>query len=177
MHAWRVVAAVVAWSVFAAPAYGQSAPTGVLDLGWGTTLDTILSTYPDAQCLAVRTDLSDWRCILSDASVNAIDVDVVFYGYSIGTALGLVGVVLGFDSSDVQRIVEILMARYGRWSRMVEQDFVTKAERPFPSAIWLWHLPDVEIRVEENRGTLGHGQATIMWVDGLNELRAREGAW
>ena len=57
------------------------------------------------------------------------------------------------------------------------RDFVTKAERPFPSAMWLWHLPDVEIRVEQDRGTLGHGQATIMWEAGLKELLARGGTW
>lgn len=164
-------------SILTTPAFGQSTPPGVLDLAWGTTLEAVFRAYPDAQCLAVRTDLSDWRCILSDKSVNAISVDVVLYGYNMGTALGLVGVVIGFDSADVHGIVETLTARYGHWSRVVERDFVTKAERPFPSAMWLWHLPDVEIRVEQDRGTLGHGQATIMWDAGLKELLGRGGTW
>ena len=57
-------------------------------------------------------------------------------------------VVFAFDSADVHRIVDTLAARYGRWSQVVERDFVTKTEKHFPSTIWLWHLPDVEIRVE-----------------------------
>jgi len=137
MHAWRVVAAVLAGFVLAVPVFGQSAPTGVLDLGWGATPMTVVRAYPDAQCFGERTALSDWRCILSDTTVNAISVDVVLYGYSMGTAPGLAGVVLGFDSADVDRIVEALVARHGRWSRVVRRDFVTKAEKPFPSAIWL----------------------------------------
>lgn len=174
-RAWRGAAVLMWWAVLAAPAFGQSAPPGVLDLTWGTTLEGVVRTYPDAQCLAVRTDLSDWRCILSDKTVDAIGVDVVLYGYFMGTALGLVGVVLGFDSADVHRIVEALVTRYGRWSRVVERDFATKADKPFRSALWLWHLPHVEIRVEQDRGTLGHGQAMIMWEAGLNELLARGG--
>ena len=175
MHPWRGVTAVLLWAAFAAPAFGQSTPTGVLDLGWGAPLEAVFRAYPDAQCLAVRTDVSDWRCILSDKTVNAISVDVVLYGYSMGSVLGLVGIVLGFDSADVHRLVETLVARYGHWSRVVERDFATKAEKPLRSALWLWHLPHVEIRVEQDRGTLGHGQAMIMWEAGLNELRARGG--
>lgn len=177
MSVWRVAAAVVVWLVLAAPTFGQSAVAGVLDLGWGMTPASVVRAYPDAQCFGERTTLSDWRCILSDTTVNLIGVDVILYGYSMGAAPGLAGVVLGFDSADVHRIVEALAARYGRWSRVVGRDFVTKAEKPFPSAMWLWDLPDVEIRVEQDRGTLGHGQATIMCVAGLKELRAREGTW
>ena len=177
MRTGRMVSLLLIASILITPAFGQSTPTGVLDLGWGTTLEGVFQAYPDAQCLAVRTDLSDWRCILSDQAVNAISVDAVLYGYSTGSALGLVGVAIGFDSADVQGIVETLVARYGRWSRVVERDFVTKAERPFPSAMWLWHLPEAEIRVEQDRGTLGHGQATIMWDAGLKELLARGGTW
>ena len=177
MRSGRMVSLLLMASILTTPAFGQSTPTAVLDLGWGTPLEAVFGAYPDAQCLAVRTDLSDWRCILSDKAVNAISVDVVLYGYSMGSALGLVGVAIGFDSADVQGIVETLVARYGRWSRVVERDFVTKAERPFPSAMWLWHLPEVEIRVEQDRGTLGHGQATIMWDAGLKELLARGDTW
>ena len=175
MHAWRVGAAVLVWFALAAPAFGQSAPAAVLDLPWGTTPEGVLQAYPDAQCFGERTDVSDWRCILRHTTVNAISVDVVLYGYTIGTALGLVGVVLGFDSWDVQRLMETLVARYGRWSRVVERNFTPNAAKPYPSALWLWHLPDAEIRVEQDRGTLGHGQATIMWEAGLNELLARGG--
>lgn len=177
MQAWRVVAAVMVCSLIGAPAFGQSPPTSVLDIPWGTTLEELVRAHPNAQCLAVRTDLSDWRCILSDQLVNAISVDVVFYGYGVGSALGMVGLVLGFDAADVHGLVDALVVRYGRWSRMVERDFSTKAEKRFASAIWLWHLADMEIRVEQDRGTLGHGQAMIMWEAGLKELQARGEVW
>ena len=175
MHTGRVVAVIMAWAALAIPAFGQSAPTGVLDLGWGTTPEAVVRAYQEAQCFGERTEVSDWRCILSDTTVNAIDVDVVLYGYSMGAALGLVGIVLGFDLTDAHDLVETLVAYYGRWSRVVKRDFATKAEKPFPSAIWLWYLPDVEIRVEQDRETLGHVQAMIMWKAGLNELLARGG--
>lgn len=175
MRTGRMVSLLLMVSIFATPAFGQSTPPEVLDLGWGATPAGVLRAYPDAQCVGERTALSDWRCVLTDTTVNAISVDVVLYGYSMGSALGLVGVVIGFDSADVHGIADALVARYGRWSRVVEREFVTKAERPFPSPMWLWHLPDVEIRVEQDRGTLGHGQATIMWDAGLKELLKREG--
>jgi hypothetical protein len=136
----------------------------------------VVRAYPDAQCAAGRTELSDWWCVLSDKTVNAVSADVVLYGYTMGTVLGMVGVALGFDSADVQGIVETLAARYGRWTRVMERDFVTKREIRFRSAIWLWHLPHVEIRVEQDRGTLGRGQATVMLRAGLTELLARERA-
>ena len=177
MRAWRAVAAVSVWSALAVPAVGQPVSTDVLDLEWGTAPWAVVQAYPDAQCFGERSSLSDWRCILTDANVNDISVDVVLYGYRTGKAPGLAGVVLGFDSADVHRILEAFVARYGRWSRVAEHDFVTKAEKPFRSAIWLWNLPNVEIRVEQDRGTLGHGQATIMYIAGLEELRAREGTW
>ena len=175
MHTGRVVAAIMAWAALAIPAFRQSAPTRMLDLGWGTSPEAMVRAYPEAQCFGERTEVSDWRCILSDTTVNAIDVDVVLHGYSMGAAFGLVGIILGCDSADAHGLVETLVAYYGRWSRVVERDFVTKAEKPFPRAIWLWYLPDVEIRVEQDRETLGHGQAMIMWKAGLNELLARGG--
>jgi hypothetical protein len=158
----------------ATAAVGQSAPAGPREPTWGATPEAVIRAYPNAQCAAERAELSDWWCILSDTTVDAVSVDVVLYGYTTGTVLGMVGVALGFDSGDVHRILEILVARYGRWSRVVEREFVTKADTRFRSAIWLWYLPDVEIRVEQDRGTLGHGQATVMLRAGLAELQARE---
>ncbi len=177
MRTGRMVSLLLPVLILTTPAFGQSTPRRVRDLTWGATPEAVLRAYPDAQCVGERTELWDWQCILEDTTVDAISVDVVLYGYSMGTAFGLVGVVFGFDAADVHRLVETLVARYGRWSRVVERDFVTKAEKRFPSAIWLWYLPRVAIRVEQDRGTLGHGQATIMWVDGLDELRARERTW
>lgn len=174
MHATRLAAAFLACLTLAAPAFGQTGPTEGVGLTWGATHAGVLRVYPNAECFAERTELSDWRCVLNDTTVNAISVDVVLYGYSTGSALGLAGVVFGFDSADVHRVLDTLTARYGPWSRVVERDFVTRAEKRFPSQIWLWHLPDVEIRVEQDRGTLGHGQATIMLRAGLQEMRARE---
>lgn len=158
-------------------AFGQSAATGVRDVTWGATPTDVVQAYPDAHCFAERTELADWRCLLRDKTVNGIGVDVVLYGYTTGTVLGMVMVALGFDSDDVHDLVATFVARYGRWSRVVERDFVTKADKQFPSAIWLWHLPHVEIRVEQDRGTLGHGQATVMWEAGLTEFRARVRTW
>ena len=175
MRTWHVVTLLL--PMLAAPAFGQPAPTASRDLTWGATLEAVVRAYPDAQCAVEPTELSDWRCILSDKTVNAVSVDVVLYGYAMGEELGMVGVALGFDSADVHGIVETLVARFGRWSRMVEREFVTKADKRFPSTLWLWHLPHVEIRVEQDRGTLGHGQATVMWDVGLHELRARERTW
>ena len=174
MRTGRMVSLMLMVSLLAAPAFGQSAPTGSRAPTWGATPDAVVRAYPDAQCFGDRTERSDWECILRDTTVDTISVDVVFYGYSTGTAFGMVGVVLGFDSADVHRIVETLVARYGPWSRVVERDFVTKADKPFPSAIWVWHLPRVEIWVEQDRGTLGHGQATVMWDDGLHEFLSRQ---
>jgi len=177
MCAWRVVAVFMVWPILAAPAFAQSAPTGSPAPTWGATPEAVVRAYPDAQCFGERTERSDWKCILMDTTVDAISVDVVLYGYSTGTALGMVGVVLSFDSAEVHRVVETLVARYGHWSRMVERDFVTKADKRFPSAIWLWHLPRMEIRVEQDRGTLGHGQAIVMCDEGLYEFLARERTW
>ena len=144
---------------------------------WGATPAAVLWAYPDAQCVAEITEQSDWRCILIDKTLNGVSVDVVLYGYAMGEALGLVGVALGFDSAEVSRILDTLVARYGRWTRLVERDFVTKAEERFPSRIWLWHLPHLEIRVEQDRGTRGYAQATVMWDAGLRQLQARERTW
>ncbi len=154
--------------------FGQSAPPEPRALTWGATVEAVMQTYPSAQCVGEPTPLSDWRCILRDTTVNAIPVDVVIYGYMTGSAPGMVGVTFGFASADVHRIVDTLAARYGPWSRLAEPGFVTKADERVPSAVWLWHLPRVEIRVEQNRGTLGHGQAMVMWCPGLAELSARE---
>lgn len=177
MHATRLAAAFLACLTLAAPAFGQTGPTEGVGLTWGATHAGVLRVYPNAECFAERTELSDWRCVLNDTTVNAISVDVVLYGYSTGSALGLAGVVFGFDSADVHGVVDTLAARYGRWSQVVERDFITKAEKHFPSGIWLWHRPDVEIRVEQDRGTLGHGQATIMLRTGLTEFLDRERTW
>jgi len=134
----------------------------------------VVRAYPDAHCFAERTELSDWRCILLDKTLDGIGVDVTIYGYSLGTALGLAMVALGFESVEAPALVEAFVARYGRWSSVVERDFVTKADKRFPSVLWLWHLPNLEIRVEQDRGRLGHGQATVMWREGLKEFQARE---
>lgn len=173
----HAVVILVAPLLLARPAVGRAGEPGSGRLTWGGTPAEVLRVYPQAECVADPTELSDWRCVLSDTTVNGISVDVVLYGYSTGSVLGMAGVVFGFDSADVHRLVDTLVARYGPWSRMVERDFVTRAENHYPSAIWLWHRPDVEIRVEQDRGTLGHGQATIMLRAGLSELLTRERTW
>jgi len=115
MRTGRMVSLMLMVSLLAAPAFGQSAPTGSRAPTWGATPDAVVRAYPDAQCFGDRTERSDWECILRDTTVDTISVDVVFYGYSTGTAFGMVGVVLGFDSADVHRIVERCDSRrFGR---------------------------------------------------------------
>jgi hypothetical protein len=159
--------------LLAGPGFGQAAPSGPSILTWGATLAAVMQTYPTAHCFVEATELWDWQCILRDRTVNGIHVDVVVYGYATGDATGMVGVALGFASGDVHAIVDTLVARYGSWSWVADEGFVTKADERVPSTVWVWHGPRVEIRVEQHRGTLARGQATVMWRDGLAELCVR----
>lgn len=177
MRTRPVVAPLLVVLLLTTPGFGQSVRTEGHGVTWGAGPAEVIRAYPDANCFAERTELSDWRCVLLDKTVDGIGVDVTIYGYSLGTTLGVVMVVLGFESVDANALLEGFVARYGRWSRVVERDFVTKADKRFPSPIWLWHLPDLEIRVEQDRERLGHGQATVMWREGLHEFQERERTW
>ena len=177
MQTLGVVAVLMALPALAAPAFGQSAPTGYHDLKWGATQEEVLRAFPNTECLKERTELSDWTCTLFDEQVNEVSVTVTLYGYNTGRVLGMTGFTLSFDSDDARLLAETFASRYGRWNRRVETEFLTKSEKPFPSVKWAWHLPDVEIRMEQDKGTLGNGQATVMWHPGLEELLAREREW
>lgn len=174
MRPGRLAATLMAMPTLAALAFGQSAPTGYRDVTWGATPQAIVLSFPAATCFNERTVLSDWRCILLNEAMNGVSVDVVLYGYHIGTAPGLAGFAVSFDATDVGRIVDDFVSRYGPWSRRVETEVVTKSERRFPSVQWAWDFPDVEIRIGQDRERLGNGQALVMPRSGLAESLMRE---
>jgi hypothetical protein len=137
----------------------------------------VIRAFPEAQCFTDCTELSDWRCILVDENLHEVSVDVVLYGYDTSTVVGMVGFTLVFDSADARRLVEAFVARYGRWSRVVNTEFVTRSGTRFPSAKWAWHFPNVEIRVDQDTGKLGNAHAMVMWTAGLTELLTRQRQW
>ena len=174
MRPGQLVAALMLVPALTALAFGQSPPTGYRDLTWGASPQAVVRSFPAATCFNERTDLADWRCILLDETVNAVSVDVVLYGYYAGTAPGLAGYAVSFDATDVTRIVEAFVTRYGPWSRRVESEVVTKSERRFPSVQWAWDFPNAEIRIGQDRERLGNGQALVMSRAGLAELMVRD---
>lgn len=173
MQSGQLVSALMLMWALAAPAFGQSSPTGYRDVTWGATPQSVVRSFPAATCFNERTDLSDWRCILLDEAVNAVSVDVVLYGYYTGTAPGLAGYAVSFDATDVAKIVEAFVSHYGLWSRKLETEVVTRSERRFPSAEWEWDFPDVQIRIGQDRERLGNGQALVMSRAGLAEMLVR----
>ncbi len=175
MRPAQLVAALVLLSALAVPAFGQSSPTGYRDVTWGATPQSIVRSFPAATCYNERTEMSDWRCILLDETVNAVSVDVVLYGYYTGTAPGLAGFALSFDATEAVRIVEAFVSRHGPWSRKAETEVVTKSDRRFPSVQWAWEFPDAEIRIGQDRERLGNGQALVMSRAGLAEMLTRDG--
>jgi hypothetical protein len=174
MRPGRLAATLMVMPTLTALAFGQSAPTGYRDVTWGATPQAIVRSFPAATCFNERTALSDWQCILLNEAVNGVGVDVVLYGYHIGTAPGLAGFAVSFDATDVARIVDGFVSLYGPWSRRVETEVVTKSERRFPSVQWAWDFTDVEIRIGQDRERLGNGQALVMSRSGLVESLTRD---
>jgi hypothetical protein len=174
MRPEQLVAALMLVSALTAPTFGQTPPTGYRDVTWGATPQAVVRSFPTATCFNERTELSDWRCILLDETVNTVSADVVLYGYYTGTAPGLAGFAVSFDATDAARIVDAFVSSYGPWSRKVETEVVTKSERRFASVTWAWEFPDVEIRIGQDRERLGNGQALVMSRAGLAESLARD---
>ncbi len=148
--------------VTALPAFGQSAPEGFRELKWGATQEQVSREFPYAVCKAQQRELSDWDCtVYGGETINGVPVLLILGGYTTGRAVGFSRFMFSFPSAEVRRIVDAFESRYGRPTRVEEEEFVTRGGARVPNAIWQWDFPNAIITVRQYGSRLDRAMAVV----------------